>query len=135
MGKERQDKQNVKVHVDPARRQPGEDALTPAVDIYDAEDGTIVLVAEVPGAGNDKVDVRVEKGVLTIWADGTLPDLGVGYTRTYTAFSGGEYFRAFALSDEVDRERIEASLTDGVLTVRLPRGAAAKTRKIDIKPE
>jgi len=134
MGKDKQDKQNVKVHVDPARRQPGEDSLAPAVDVYEAEDGTIVLAAEVPGAGNDKVDVRVEKGVLTIWADGTLPELGDDYARTYSGFPGGEYFRAFALSDEVDREQIEASLTDGVLTVRLPRAAAAKTRKIDIKP-
>ena len=127
-----QDKQKVKVHVAPARTRASEDALIPAVDIYEAQDGAIVLVVEVPGATPEKVDVRVEKGVLTVWADGSGRDYGAAFARTYTGFTSGEYFRAFALSDEVDRERIEASLTDGLLTVRLPRAAAAQTRKIPI---
>lgn len=131
-----QNKQKVKVHVDPARIRASEDALTPAVDVYEVADGSIVLVAEVPGAPPDKVDVRVEKGVLTIWADGSqAQEYDSSFAWTYTGFACGEYFRAFALSDVVDRDRIEASLTDGLLTVRLPRAAAAKTKKIDIKTE
>ena len=40
------------------------------------------------------------------------------------------YLRAFALPDGVDRERIEARLEDGVLTLTLPKAAEAKPRRI-----
>jgi len=126
-------KGKMKVHAGPAARPKGEGAFSPLVDIYETADGTIVLVAEVPGARPETVDVRVDKGVLTISAEAPVLQNEGRYTPTYIGFAGGEYFRAFALSDEVDRDRIEASLADGLLTVRLPRAAAAKTRKIEIK--
>ncbi len=127
-----ENKKKVEVNVDPARIEPGEDAFTPLVDIYEQADGTTVLVAEVPGAKSESVDVRVDKGVLTLAADGQREPMGDQYARTYTGFMGGQFFRAFALSDEVDRDNIQASLADGLLTVRLPRAVAAQTRKIEI---
>jgi HSP20 family molecular chaperone IbpA len=129
------EKKQVQVNVDPARMDYEDDAYTPLVDILQEQDGTTVLVAEVPGATQDSVDIRVEKGVLTISADGRREPLGEDYSPTYTGFVTGQYFRAFALSDEVDREKIHASLTDGVLRVRLPRAEAVKTRKIPIREE
>ncbi len=123
----------LRVQVNPAASHPGESAVAPLVDIYETQDGTVVLVAEVPGANAAKTEVSVDKGVLTIRADGRLPDPPPTHSRLYTGFTGGEYFRAFALSDEVDRDRIEASVQNGLLTVRLPRAAAAQTRKIPIK--
>ena len=122
----------LEISVDPARVDPGEDAFTPLVDIYEEADGSTVLVAEVPGAKSDSVDIRVDKGVLTLAADGRREPMSDQYARTYTGFMGGQFFRAFALSDEVDRDNIQASLADGLLTVRLPRAAAAQTRKIEI---
>jgi len=130
-----ENEKKLQVQVEPAAPHPSDDALSPLVDIYQADDGTTTLVAEVPGAPPDKIDIRVDKGVLTIWADGRLPEAPDEYSRIYTGFAGGEYFRAFALSDEVDREQIEASVADGLLTVKLPRAAAAQTRKIEIKSE
>ena len=117
------------------KRRPTEDTYSPLVDIYETADGTTVLTAEIPGARQDSIDIRVDKGVLAISADAELPQLEGEYTRTYTGFTGGQYFRAFALSDEVDREKIEAAYSDGVLTLRLPRAEAAQTRKIEIKTE
>jgi HSP20 family protein len=130
-----ENKKKVEVRVDPARVEPGEDAFTPLVDIYEEADGATVLVAEVPGAKSESVDVRVDKGVLTITADGRRESVGEDYARTYCGFMGGQFFRAFALSDEVDRDDIQASLSDGLLTVRLPRAAEAQTRKIEITGE
>jgi HSP20 family molecular chaperone IbpA len=127
-----------KISVRPATqagREAEEEAFAPLVDVYQKDDGTIVLVAEVPGAAADSVDIRVDKGVLTIEATANVPQPEGEFTRTYTGFVGGRYFRAFALSDEVDREKIDASLADGVLTVTLPRAAAARTRKIEIKAQ
>lgn len=127
------DKERMKVHAGPAERRTDEGAFAPLVDIYETDDGATVIVAEVSGAQADAVDVRVDRGVLTISADADLPELPDEYARTYIGFIGGRFFRAFAMGDEVDRDRIEATLCDGVLTVRLPRAAAARTRKIEIK--
>ena len=126
--------QPMKVHAGRLERSlSGQDELMPLVDIYEIEEGTTILRAEVPGATQQSIDIRVEKGVLSIAAQADLGEFAEEYTRTYTGFVGGRYFRVFALSDEVDREKIEAALADGVLTLRLPRAAAAKTRKIEIK--
>ncbi|HUT89728.1 MAG TPA: Hsp20/alpha crystallin family protein [Thermoguttaceae bacterium] len=110
-----------------------EETFSPLVDVYETEDGATMLLAEVPGAKAETLDIRVDKGVLTIAADGALPDVSEEYVRTYSGFTGGKYFRAFALSDEIDRERIEASLEEGLLKLRLPKAAAAATRKIEVK--
>jgi HSP20 family molecular chaperone IbpA len=128
-----ENKDSVKVNVDPARIETESDAFMPLVDIYEKSDGTTVLVAEMPGATQESVDVRVDKGVLTIAADGRRESPGEDYRRVYTGFAGGQYFRAFALSDEVDRDHIDATLDAGLLTVTLPRAAAASTRKIEVR--
>ncbi|MDY6914095.1 MAG: Hsp20/alpha crystallin family protein [Planctomycetota bacterium] len=125
-------KEKMTVHAGPVSRRQ-EDSFMPLVDIYETADGMTVLESEIPGAKPESVDIRVDRGVLTISASGELPEMSEAYSRTYTGFASGEYFRAFALSDEVDRDKIEASLSDGVLTVRLPKAAAAQTRKIEIK--
>ena len=123
-----------KSHVHASRpRERRDEAFSPLVDIYETEDGTTVLLAELPGATSETLDIRVDKGVLTVSAEAPLPEVGEEYTPTYTGFVGGDFFRAFALSDEVDREKIEASLEDGLLTLKLPKATAAKTRKIPIK--
>ncbi len=123
----------VNVHSSAVTPSPSQDATAPLVDIFEGPDGTVTLVAEVPGVPPEKVDIRVDKGVLTIWADGRQEPPSPSYARTYTSFETGEYFRAFALSDEVDRDKIQAACADGVLTLTLPRAAAARTRKIEVK--
>ncbi len=129
-----QDTQNVEVQSRPAEIEPRpEEAISPLVDIYETEDGTVTLEIELPGVTTDQVDLRVDKGVLTVQANAAPRDHGEQYTETYRGFSVGNYFRAFALSDEVDREKIDASLDDGVLTVTLPRAETAQTKKIEIK--
>lgn len=125
----------VNVHSEPSRMEVSPEAVAPRVDIYTVEDGTTYLLAEVPGAAPDSVDLRVDKGVLTIAAEASGAKVDDCYARTYVGFTNGPYFRAFALSDEVDRDKIEASLSDGVLTVKLPRAASARTRKIHVKGE
>ena len=126
-------KQEVAVTPGRATQDPDQQTYSPLVDIYEAQDGTTVLTAEMPGIKRESIDIRVDKGVLTVAGAARAEECDADYARTYTGFDAGSYFRAFALSDEVDRERIEASYADGVLTLRLPRAAAAQTRKIEIK--
>ena len=56
-----------------------------------------------------------------------------GYRRVYAEYGEGDFERVFTLSEDIDRDHIEASHKDGVLTLQLPKAATAKTRKIDVK--
>ena len=125
--------QKVEVSAQPAQQVDPQNAYSPLVDVYEEEDGTTVLVAEIPGAKADSVDVRVDKGVLTISAQAEDSSPGEDYSQTYSGFAGGQYYRAFALSDEVDREKIQARCAAGLLTLRLPRAESARTKRIDIR--
>ncbi|MDB5805348.1 MAG: heat shock protein Hsp20 [Betaproteobacteria bacterium] len=115
-----------------ARRPAGADyALLPAVDIIEDQTG-ITLTADVPGVSKDNLNVRVEGGHLLIDAGISISvpdDLNV----LHAEVRGGSYHRSFALSSELDTAAVEASLKDGVLTIRVPRTDRAKPRRIEVR--
>ncbi len=104
---------------------------TPNVDIYETAH-EIVLLADLPGADEKSIDVTVEQNVLSIHARvrETLPQ---NFHLNYAEYGVGDYSRTFTLGDDIDRDRVEASYRDGVLTLRLPKTEAAKGRKISVK--
>lgn len=103
--------------------------LVPAVDIYETEEG-LTLVADVPGASQDGIDVNVEDGLLTIKAKAEHTLREGNYYREYDLMN---YWRQFRLSDQVDTEKITAHLEHGVLTLNLPKAEKMKPRKIEVK--
>ena len=107
------------------------ECFIPKTDIYETEE-EIVVVADIPGADDKSVDITLEKNVLTInaYVDPKLPE---GYTLTYEEFNTGDYQRSFRISREVDRNKIEASVSNGQLYLHLQKTAAAKTKKIPVK--
>jgi len=111
------------------------DVLTfvPRVDIYEVED-TVVLVADMPGVDENSVDITLEKNILKIngFAHPQAPE---NFEPAYAEYRYGNYERTFALSDEVDRDKIEATVKNGVLRLVMPKAEAAKTRKITVKAE
>jgi HSP20 family molecular chaperone IbpA len=107
--------------------------FVPHTDIYETDDEIIVL-ADVPGANQDSIDVMLEKNVLTINAFIEPPEME-GYSLVFGEYGVGDYERRFTLSDEIDREKIEATVSDGVLRLTLPKAGMAKTRKIAVKAE
>ena len=100
-------------------------------DIYEADD-QLMIVMDVPGADEKSVEIMLEKDVLTINAYVDLPE-PEGYGLAYAEYEVGDYQRSFKLSDDIDREKIDATIRDGVLRLHLPKAAAALTRKIDVK--
>ena len=112
--------------------EQAEDTVTPPADIYET-DSELVLVADVPGVGPDQLNIQVDKGVLTLEATPDVDMPGDDYARTYVGFWPGTFFRAFALSDEIDRDGISAEVSNGVVTVHLPKAPSARSRKIEIK--
>ena len=97
-------------------------------------DGEVVLRFDVPGVDQDKIDVTVDKGVLTVSA-----------TREETKTEGenavvrerlfGSFTRRVRLSDNLDADAVEASHHDGVLEVRIPVREQAKPRKITVSTQ
>jgi len=105
--------------------------FVPQADIYEVDD-QMVIVCDVPGADENCVEVSLEKNILTINAV-IEPVLLEGYTLTFAEYQVGDYHRSFRLSEEIDREKIQAVVKDGVLRLYLPKSSEARTRKIEVK--
>ncbi len=105
-------------------------AFVPRTDIYETNDN-IVVIADMPGVGEDSVDITLEQKVLTImgYVNDAQPE---GYTPAYTEYRVGDYHRSFTLSDTIDQDRIEASVRDGILRLTLPK-VVPTTKKITVK--
>jgi HSP20 family protein len=123
----------------PPARQPEEQRestrsderhVAPPVDIYEDDQG-LVVVADLPGADSSSLDVRVERGVLTIQARASTSR--AGGNPVYREYEPTGFFRQFQLPEEVDTGRIEADLKNGVLTLHLPRVAPAQPRRIQVR--
>ena len=105
----------------------------PKVDIIETGDA-MVMYADIPGADEKSVDVTLEKNVLTI--SGTVaPQEFPGRSIAYSEYDVGDYERVFTISDEVDRERIEAVVKNGVLQLTLRKAPQAEVKKITVRTE
>ncbi len=104
----------------------------PRVDVYESPEAYVV-VADVPGVPESGLEINAEKDRLTI--DGRVPPIERnGYRLRFTDQPSGDYHRSFTLPDSVDRERIEAKLSNGVLRLTLPKREAHRPRKITVQP-
>ena len=120
----------------PAEEQGGERTRSrrtfrPAVDIYEVENG-LMLLADVPGATSEGVTVTLERRVLSVHAQAAehAPE---GHSLVHQEYEVGDFECQFTLSGEFDADRIEASLTNGVLELTIPKAAEAQARTIQIK--
>ncbi len=96
--------------------------LTPAVDIYETT-SDLIVVANLPGVEKSGLQLEISRGVLTLEGD-----IQVGEEEQQRG-----YYRQFQVSEQIDTDVADASLRDGVLTLRLPKIEAAKPKKIAVK--
>ena len=102
--------------------------LSPSVDIYETESG-LVLLADLPGVEKSGLEIEVDQGLLTIEAHPTLGQQDEGASRE---FALRNFYRQFRLPETIDPSASSAVLKNGVLTLTLPRAAAAKPRRIEV---
>lgn len=103
----------------------------PATDIFEDEHN-IHLVADMPGVDAGSVDVTLEKNVLTI--SGAVHEEAVEkHALTYREYPTGDYHRSFRISSEIDRDKIEARVKNGVLELVLPKAESLKPRQITVQ--
>ena len=106
---------------------------SPQVDIIERKDD-IVVIADMPGTDENSVDITLEKNVLTIYGR-VGSDSPEGLRPLLIEYGIGDYQRVFTLSDEVNKEKIQAAVKNGVLKLVLPKAEAVKTRKITVQAE
>ena len=126
----------LKVHKKQEVQQSGEPTkperrFVPAVDIFET-DGAVTVIAEMPGVPKDGVDIYLEEGTLTITGS-RVCEVCDTETVLLKEYETGNYFRQFAVSETIDQDEIEATMTNGILTLVLPKIAPAKPRKIEVK--
>ena len=106
-------------------------SVTPYYDLREDE-SAYVLTAQVPGVERSSLETTVDGERLTVvgrrsW---TAPE---NWTAVYREIPEADYRLVLELDHRVNREGIEAKLSQGVLTLTIPKAEAVKARKIEIK--
>jgi HSP20 family molecular chaperone IbpA len=102
----------------------------PTVDICD-RGAEVLLVCDVPGARPDGIDVTFEDGVLAVQA--AVPPRELPGSALRREYGVGNYRRSFRLGEGFDASLITADDRRGVLTIRVPRLAAVRPRKVAVR--
>ncbi|HIJ59515.1 MAG TPA: Hsp20/alpha crystallin family protein [Nitrospirae bacterium] len=114
-------------------RTRDEKVFLPAVDIIETKND-IVIISDIPGCDENSVDITLEKNILTIHCK--IYKNNISDKRfVLNEYEVGDYQRVFTLSNEVDRDKIQAKVKDGVLKVILPKLEQVKSRKINVTSE
>jgi HSP20 family molecular chaperone IbpA len=106
-------------------------AVTPAVDIFEDENG-ITVQAEMPGVSKERLNVQADRNSLIIEGEAAI-EMPSGMEALYADVRSTRYRRSFVLSSELEPDRIEANLKDGVLSLRIPKRAEYTPRKIQVQ--
>ncbi|MBF8190586.1 Hsp20/alpha crystallin family protein [Nonomuraea sp. K274] len=100
----------------------------PMADMSETEDSYVVEV-DVPGARKDQIDVQLSERELIV--SGEIEERE-SLRRHRKMRRTGRFELRTLLPGEVDAERVEAHLSEGVLTITVPKAAAAKPRHIEV---
>jgi HSP20 family molecular chaperone IbpA len=123
------------IHVKQAEPQTAERTRTgqyfrPHVDILETAD-ELLLISDMPGVTSENIDINFEDGMLTL--EGKAQQRYSSNTNFLLYEYGiGDFHRTFRVSEQIDSAKIHAEVSDGVLTVHLPKAQAAKPRKIAV---
>lgn len=104
-----------------ASSTPAARSVHPSTNVQEVDD-EYRIVLDVPGVDKENISVSLDGDVLTLTA--------VRHPDTPEAV---RYVRTFSLPDGVDRDRVDAALSQGVLTLKLPKREAAKPRAIEVR--
>lgn len=103
----------------------------PDVDILERKDGYVIF-ADLPGADDKSVDIRLEKGTLTLTAQlATMPDSS--WTQLHEEYQYGSYQREFRISQDIDSTGVSAKMNNGVLELHLPKSPERQPRSIPVQ--
>jgi len=122
------DKREVETPSENIRNVP---VFTPPVDICESE-RELILLADIPGVPLENVEIDLDGNQLTIRGR-ALVDKSANGRVLLSEYREGDYYRQFTLSKAIDREKIEATMKNGVLKLVLPKIEEVRPRKITVK--
>jgi HSP20 family protein len=108
-----------------------EATLRPAVDIFE-DDAGITVQADMPGVSREHLEVHIDSDTLSIEGEAAIR-MPEDMEPVYADVRFTRYQRRFTLSRELDTDKIDANLRDGVLTLRIPKREEHKPRKIEVQ--
>lgn len=110
------------------------EAWTPPIDVYETDD-RYVIAAEVPGLEREHIDLLAEDTRLTIRGRRVDRPSGSGEILHFHQVERGHgaFTRTFEFGARIDAEAVSADLTNGVLTVTLPKTPQPPLRKIEVR--
>jgi HSP20 family protein len=110
---------------------PHADSWSPPIDVYETTD-RYVVAAELPGLTREQIELAMADSRLTI--RGQRIEHGGENVHYHQIERGhGAFSRTFEFNDKIDVDNVTADLSNGVLTVTLPKTPAAPRRKIDVR--
>jgi HSP20 family protein len=112
-------------------RQSAQPAMRPAVNIFEDAQG-ITVEADMPGVSKDRLNVQIDKDTLLVEGDARI-DMPEGMEAIYADVRATHYRRTFTLSGELETNKVDASLKDGVLTLHIPKRVELQPRKIEVR--
>jgi HSP20 family protein len=109
-------------------------AWVPTLDVWETDDA-LVYAFDLPGVKQDEISVEVEDGALTVSATRER-ETKVDRERFHSLERRyGSFARTVGLPQGVSEDDIEASYTNGVLEIRVPKPAQAKPKRIAVRGE
>jgi HSP20 family protein len=120
--------QEAQIH---SRPRESDVVLLPPVDVFEDADG-IVLQMDMPGVSKDRLNIQADRNTLLV-EGGVKIDVLQGMEALYADVRATDYRRSFTLTSELDSDKIDANLKDGVLTVRIPKRAELRPRKVEVR--
>ena len=115
------------------RQKPsnGRDAVArPAVSSVYEKDGQVILLMEMPGVSKENLDIHIEENQLIVHGE---VENSLSGTYRLRERKNGPFHMAYTIDETIDREKVEASIKDGILSVVLDRKETEKPRRIQVK--
>jgi HSP20 family molecular chaperone IbpA len=105
--------------------------LRPPADVFEDANG-ITLQLDMPGVSKEHLSVQTDNNTLTVEGDIQIA-MQQGMEALYAEVHSTHYRRTFALSGELEPDKTEANLKDGILTLRIPKRSELRPRRIDVR--
>ena len=103
----------------------------PQADIWENKHDFVIHL-NMPGATEETVELTLERDLLTVHA-AVAPPVFPGFPAVCLNYAIGNWKRSFRLSEAIDHALVAADITDGVLTIRLPKAKQAVRQKIEVQ--
>ncbi len=129
-----QEIENIRRQMNEVFQQYNGQSQFPSVNIYDSKEAIEVLV-EAPGYTREQLDIQLDNGVLSVKGTGNVEDEAEASKRVVLRKERPENFfeKKIQLTTDFDVDALSAVLSNGLLTIRLPKAARAQAKQIAIQ--